>query len=81
MRKILKVPLPAKKCDLCQDPIGLYQPWYSIVAYPHCTKLNPERDIAVLCPNCFRAYETFLTEHQMRTTHAKEIQESMHPEK
>lgn len=84
MRKTLKiprVPLLPKKCDLCQDPIGLYKPWYSILVDPHFTKVRSENDVSVLCPECFRAYENFITERKLKTLHAREIHESMHPEK
>ena len=79
LKKPLKTPILPKKCDLCNDPIGLYQPWYSIFIDPHFTKVNPKNDVSVLCPECFKAYEIFLTQRALHSLHSKEIEESMHP--
>ena len=64
------------ECDICHDPIVLYQPWYSVqvkgrLAIP-ALKANP----MALCVNCFRAYQRFLTEHETEMNHRKHYEET-----
>ena len=77
LKKLLKRPILPKQCDLCHDPIGLYQPWYSIYIDPHFTKVNPKNEVSVLCPDCFRAYEVFLTQRELHCIHKREIMDAM----
>lgn len=51
-----------KKCDVCSDKIGLYQPFYTVETEGRFTgrKNDLKKRIAVLCPGCFRSYEQFL---------------------
>ena len=60
------------ECSICRDPIGLYQPYYTIMIHPHFAK--DKRDFSkptVFCPDCFHAYEDFLIEREVLTNHKK----------
>ena len=69
-----------RRCDICNDPIGLYEPWYSIrvrgkLAFLHRDELkhNP----MCLCRDCFRAYKDFLIEREVQENHKKHYEDVM----
>ena len=68
-----------KQCDICHAPIGLYQPWYSVLINSHFARPRVKDSLSVLCPDCFSAYKHFLVEQEFRSIHKREINESMHP--
>ena len=61
-----------KFCDICNDKIGLYQPFYTIkIKSWLCTPKNVKHNPMTLCPSCFNAYEKFLIEREVEANHAK----------
>ena len=77
--KRLQQKLP-QHCDLCHDPIGMYQPWYSILVNGHFVNDDVKDDLAILCPDCFHAYEDFLLEREVNATHVREMNETRNPD-
>ena len=77
LRKAQKKPDLPKRCDLCQEPIGLYKPWYTICVDPHFTKVTSDIGMTVLCPECFRTYENFLISRKTGAIHEREVRESI----
>lgn len=82
MRK-LKMPETKRipdRCDICQDKIGLYEPWYSIIMQGHhCLtpklKQAGEKGYLALCPVCFQAYENFIIEHETQENHKRHMKD------
>ena len=63
-----------KRCDICNDLIRLYEPWYSIrvrgkLAFLHKGELK--RNPMSLCRECFHAYKDFLTEREVQENHRR----------
>ncbi len=65
-------------CDICQDKIGLYQPWYSILVKgklaiipQNPAKAGLKHNPMTLCPNCFQAYKDFLLEREVQENHKR----------
>ena len=62
------------RCEICKDRIGLYQPYYTIAVHAHFIKNKAEKEgVTVFCPNCFNAYEQFLTGRQIHENRAQII--------
>ena len=60
------------KCGICNEAIGLYRPYYTIVIHPHFAKQDHDISLpTVFCPDCFHAYENFLIEREVITNHKK----------
>lgn len=53
-----------QQCDICKDKIGLYKPYYTIMADGHFTKKKKDEELVVLCPQCWRAYKDFLSSRE-----------------
>lgn len=49
-----------KQCDICQDKIGLYQPYYTVTTRGYHTGDGWRKQNGVYCPRCFYAYKDFL---------------------
>lgn len=77
LKKTQKKPVLPKKCDLCQEPIGLYKPWYTVYVDPHFSNVSIEIGMTVLCPECFRSYENFLYSRKTGVIHEREVRESI----
>lgn len=52
------------QCDICQDKIPLFKPFYTVKSTSWCIGIKRRNDVVVLCPDCFRAYETFLDDRK-----------------
>jgi hypothetical protein len=77
--RTLDTTLPTR-CDICQDKIPLYQPWYSVMITGHfCDdpgkNVLTEKGYQALCPNCFQAYEKFIIEQGTQENHRRHRRE------
>lgn len=73
--KIIQIPIP-EKCDICREPIKIYQPYYSVRA----TKTIGGMKVGFmnqlyLCTNCFDAYQDFITERMVQENHKQTMKE------
>lgn len=79
----LDVTLPTK-CDICNDAIPLYSPWYSVMMTGHfCPDPtiggNESKGYQALCPECFYAYKDFVIERKTEKNHRQHMQDVMNP--
>lgn len=75
--RTLDTTLPTK-CDICQDNIPLYSPWYSVIITGHfCPdpKIGGDKGYQALCPQCFYAYKDFIVEHRTEETHKRHMRD------
>lgn len=53
-----------KQCDICKDKIGLYKPFYTVMSDGHFTGIRKDKELLVLCPQCWRAYKDYLNSRE-----------------
>lgn len=70
---IQKIP---DQCDICKDPIKLYQPYYTVKIKKTIGGVKfKQEEQHYLCPNCFDAYKDFIIERTVQENHKKTMQD------
>ena len=71
--KIFKIP---DQCQICRDPIKLYEPYYTLFTKKSLVGLKGGViDKTVLCPRCYASYKDFLTEQTVHENHKKHMED------
>lgn len=65
-------------CQICKDPIHLYQPYYTLKIQKHIGGIFANSGMTVLCPSCFHAYENFITEQTVHENHKRTMNDIKH---
>ena len=72
-----KIPqIPPKRCEICEDYIGLFEPYYTVVAKEHGIKLPKNKETALMCLSCYQMYKDFLVTKKTEIRH-KQIKENL----